>query len=367
MKKKLIIFVFISILLIFIKYYTSDYTIKYQVNNYDVLTVYKDNRLYYEITNKKEKYNFDIYTSRKLSKTRIKEIKTIKDETITCIYPVIKDFETYPLCYENGIYKDYNLIESELLTNYQKNNNTEETETKDFEYYNILNKDQYVALWNYNGYIVMNDKSYENIELFKKDTYDNSNAYIVNETIYMPNYDQEYEYSQLVTLNLKNHKTSKIEIGYNIDSNSYIVGNIGKYLYIFDDKHSILYEINIKKQETKIVSNNEIGYKKYNGKEFVKCSKSEYKVDKIKYNFFESNYTYKYNEGLYKKIKENKIEQFINKNDIKIIKEYQNQLYYSHENSFYMYTPLEGNKKIFYNYELKYNNNNNIFVYINSK
>lgn len=367
MKKKLVIFVLTSITLLFIKYYTSDYTIKYQVNNYDVLTIYKDNRLYFEITKDKEIYNFDIYTKRNLSKTIIKDIKIIKDETINCIYPIIKDYKTYPLCYENGIYKDYNLIESELLTKYQKNKESTEKEKNDFEYYNQLNKNQYVALWNYNGYIIMNDKTYKNIEIFNKDTYDNTNAHIVNETIYMQNYDQEYEYSELIALNIKTHKTSKIEIGYNIDSNSYIVGNIGKYLYIYDDKHSVLYEINIKKQETKIISNNEIGYKKYNGEEFVKCSKSEYKVDKIKYDFDDSNYIYKYNEGLYKKINENQIEQLINNNDVKIIKEYHNDLFYSYENNFYIYNPLEGSRRVFYNYELKFNNNNNIFVYIDSK
>ena len=27
-------------------------------------------------------------------------------ETLKCIYPTIKNIETYPLCYENGVYKD---------------------------------------------------------------------------------------------------------------------------------------------------------------------------------------------------------------------------------------------------------------------
>lgn len=367
MKKGTIISIFIAVILLFIKYYTSDYNIKYAVDNYDIITKYEDKRLYYEIKKDNEIYNFDIYMKRKLSKTKIEKIKIIEDETFKCIYPFIKDLNTYPLCYENGVYKDFNLISSELLSEYKNEIVNVEESNKDFIYYNNLNEKEYIALWNYKGYIVMNGKSYKNIELFKKDKYDNTLSHIINNKIYVANYDQEHEFNKLISLNLENLKTEEIDIGYNIDYDSYIVGNIKNMLYIFDNKHSILYEINTKKKESKIISNNELGYKKYNGEEFVSCSKSEYKVNKIKYNFDKSIYEYKANEGIYKTIKDNKkLTQLINNKNINIVKEFQNKIYYLDGDNFYIYTPYNGNYQVFYNYEQTFNDKNTVFVYIDN-
>ena len=367
MKKGLVISIFISVLLIMIKFYTSDYKIEYKISNYDIVTKYEKEKMYFEIKEKDKIYNFEIYMKRNLSKTRIEKIKTIEDEMISCIYPVIENIETYPLCYENGIYTDYNLINSDLLLEYKKENNNSEKLEKDFVYFNNLNDNEYIALWNYKGYTIMNGKSYKNIDLFNKDKYDNSISYLLNDTIYTANYNEEHEYSKLIALNVKNYKKSEIEIGYNIDYDSYIVGHIKKKLYIFDNKHSKLYEIDLRKQETKIIANNEIGYKKYNGKEFIKCSKSEYKVDKIKFNKEIFNYKYSYENGLFKTIKENNnIKQLINKENIKVLKENNNKIYYSLNNNFYTYDPLNGETNIFYNYELAFNNNNEIFIYLDN-
>lgn len=367
MKRGLIISVILGIILAFIKYYVADYSINYKVNNYDIKTEYKDKRIYYEIKNKNEIYNFDIYMKRKLSKTKIESIKVIENETLKCIYPKIKNVKTYPLCYENGIYKDYNLIDSELLLEYKEERVNIEKTNKDFIYHNILDDNEYIALWNYKGYIVMNGQSYKNVELFKKDKYDNSLAYLMDDTIYMANYNEEHEYSKLITLDLKSLKKKEISIGYNIDYDSYIVGHIKKKLYIFDNKHSKLYEIDLKKEKTKVIGSNEQGYKKYNGEEFVKCSKSEYKVDKIKFNKDTSIYNYTFDNGIYKTIEDNsKLKQLIHNSEIKIEKENRNKIYYALDDNFYMYTPENGSEIIFYNYELSFNNKNTIFVYVDN-
>ena len=107
-------------------------------------------------------------------------------------------------------------------------------------------------------------------------------------------------------------------------------------------------------------------HKKYNGEEFIKCSKSEYKVDKIKFNFDSSIYKYTFDNGIYKTIDNSKLKQLIHNSEIKIEKENNNKIYYSLEDNFYMYTPENGSEIIFYNYELSFNNKNTIFVYIDN-
>ena len=364
MKKILLIFIFVCILIIFTKYRFSNYNVEYKVNSYNVNETYKSGRFYFEISKGKYTYNFDSYSNRKFTKTKITKITAIKDDNYNCIYPTIKNIKTYPLCYVDNEYIDYNLIDSEKLDKYKTISNTTETD-RDFEYYNNLTNNEYVALWNYKGYIVMHNSSYKNIELFKSDRYDNSLAYLLNDTIYTVNYDEEFEYSSLIALNIMTNRTEKIDIGYNIDYDSYIVGNIKNKVYIFDNKHSILYEVNIKKNKTEIIGNVENGFVKYENGKFVSCSKSEYKVDKIKYNTLESNYTYIDDNGLFKTINDNnKLKQKINNNKVTMISEYNNDIYYIYEDNFYKYNPLNGENKIFYNYELTFNSNNTIFVYI---
>ena len=142
MKKSLIIVIIICSLVIVLKYRFSNYDITYKVNNYNIKTVYKNKRLYYEINDNDNIYNFDIYSSRSFNKYMISNIKEISDETFKCIYPVIEGKNTYPLCYQNGVYTDYNLIDSELLTEYKKEKVDIEKPSRDFVYLNNLNSDE---------------------------------------------------------------------------------------------------------------------------------------------------------------------------------------------------------------------------------
>ncbi|MGM9878345.1 MAG: hypothetical protein ACI33S_06840 [Bacilli bacterium] len=367
MKKLLSYSIIICFILIFVKYRYSDYDIKYEIGDYKIRTSYSDKRLYYEITDGNKTYNFDVYMRRSLSKKNITNIKTIEGDNFNCIYPVVKDIETYPLCYIGDEFTDYNLIDSELLESYKKETINIEKSEKDFIYYNNLDNSEYIALWNYKGYIVMNGKTYNNIDLFKKDKYDNTLSYLIKDTLYIADYDQEHEYNKLITLNLKTLKKSEIILNKKIDFDSYFVGHINKKLYIYDNKNSILYEIDIRNGETEIKGNNEIGFVKYNNGKFIVCSKSEYKINKIKYDINESIYIYTNNNGLFKTIKENsKLIQKITNDDVKLIKENNNKIYYLDVDSFYMYTPNNGNELIFYNYELSFNNENTIFVYLNN-
>ena len=364
MRRTLLCVILLCIILIVIKFRFSNYTIEYKVNDYNIKTVYKKSRFYYEINKDNYNFNFDIYSKRKMNYTKIDNIEEIISNDIYCIYPTIKNVDTYPLCYKDKTFTDYHLIDLDLLEPYKEEKIDVEKSNKDFIYYNNLNEDEYIALWNYKGYIVMNKSSYENKIIFENDKYDNSLAILVDDTIYMANNDEDHEYTSLITLNLKNLETKKLNLGYNIDFDSYMVGRVKKNIYIFDNKYSVLYEINIKNGKTNIKANNEIGFVKYENGSFVNCSKNEYKINKIKYNIIKSNYEYHIDKATYKILNENKfIRQVINNNEIKIYNQKENDLYYLYKDSFYKYNPLYGDKKVFYNYELSFNSDNTIFVY----
>ncbi|MBQ4262942.1 MAG: hypothetical protein IJB83_01700 [Bacilli bacterium] len=364
MKKTLIIFILISITAIILKYCLSNYEINYKVAGYNIKTTYKNQRYYFELSGKYT-YNFDIYKNRTIKKPIIKQIKTINGNDFECIYPVINDLETYPLCTLEGEITDYHLIDDEQLNYYKKESIIIDKTNSTFDYYNNLDQNTYIALWNYKGYIIMNGKDYTNIELFEKDKYDNTLSHQIENKIYMPNYNQEHEYNELIELDIKAQTKNIIKLEYEIDYDSYIVGNIKNKLYIFDNKYDVLYEIDIKKQKTIIKSNNEKGYTKYSDGEFVPCSKIEYKINKIKYEKTkDSHYKYETKEGLYKTINENKnIKTKISNDEVLIQNEYQNELYYINNNYLYRYTPLKGSEKILFFFELNFNKDKTIYIY----
>lgn len=363
MKKILMSIITISIILILSKFYFSNYKIEYKINNYNIKETYNDKRYYFEISGKNN-YNFDLYVKRTFNKHKITNINEIEKDDISCIMPTSDDLKTYPLCYKNGEYIDYNLLDIEELEEYKSNRIMIEKPKDDFIYYDNLNNNEFVAVWNYKGYIIMHNNTYKYVEMFKKDKYDNTLSYIIDNTIYMANYDEEHEYTKLIKLNVENYKQETIDLKTTIDYDSYIVGHIKNKLYIFDNKHTVLYEINLKNNKIKVIGNNQIGFKKYEDGEFINCSKTEYKINKIKYNKTSSIYEYTINTGLYKRIEKSKLSQKINNNDVKIIGEYQNNLYYTLNDEFYRYNPKDGSEKIFYNYELAFNSENMIYLYI---
>ncbi len=358
MRKILVAFCIICLTLIIYKYNFSNYSVEYKVNNYDIKTIYKDNRLYYEIDNK---YNFDVYKNSYFKKYLISDIKVLEVSDYECILPVIDGIDTYPLCYKDGNMISYYLIDNDAVNIYKKyyDNNT----LKVFDYYNNLS--DYSAIWNYKGYYILHGNNYYNIELFKSDKYDNTLSFMYKDTIYTPNYEEDHTFSSLVSLNIKSRKTSKIELGYDIDYDSYIVGLYDDKIYLFDNKYSILYEFNPKKKKISIKGSNSKGYTKYEDGSEISCSKSEYKVNKIKYDNNYSIYKYiKDDSGVYRMVNDNNsIRTYINYDDINIIYEVNNTIYYVYKDGIYKYNDINGNEKIVTYNELEFNKDNKIFMY----
>lgn len=367
MKRNLVLLIIICLLLIIVKFLFSNYKLNYKIGEYDVLTKYSKNRYYFEIK-KDNVYNFDIYGKRKIKKVVINSIKEIEAENYKCIIPIINGYDTYPLCYdiEKDYLVDYHLIDSEELNKYKKEDIEIDKANKDFVFYNNLSANEYIASWTYTGYNIMNGNEYTNVKIFNKDRYDNDLAHMINDNILMPDYDQEHEFDTLIKLNIVNQKISRIKLSKKIDYDSYVVGNIKNKLYIFDNKSSALYEINTKNGEIKTIGSSGKGYVKYVDGKFIKCSKSEYKNDRIKISDkSSSNYGYDITEIAIKTYKENKeVKTLISSDSITKVFELNDKLYYIKDNNLYTYTPLDGNTKIFYDYELSFNNTKAVFIYI---
>ncbi len=360
MKKRMFIIFMIITFIALLKYFTSNYRITYYIDNHKVVSTYQNKRYYISIDNK---YSFDIYKKRSISKLKISQIKEIKSEDFMCLYPIIKNIKTIPLCSNKEENIDYNLIDSDLLNGYKtKLDNKSEG---NFYFNNNLSKKEYIYLWNYKGFYKMNNDKLETLDMFNEGKYDNSLMYQVGNSIVFPDYNQEYYFKKIYLLNMISGKKSVIESKYDISYNSYFVGIINNRLYLFDQKELNLYEIDLNRINVKLVGSNELGYFKYVDNKKVEAKISEYKNKEIEYKEdIKSNYKYEIiNNSIYKTyLDDNNKLKIFEGNNIKIIGEYKEILYFSSEDKLYKYTK-EGISKLFNYFELKFNENKIIYIY----
>lgn len=355
--------IIILLIIVVIKYFTSDYKIEYKINDYNIKETYKDNKYIFELN--EEKYFVISFTDKKvISKKLIKKIDKKESNEYTCYNVIFKNDKNYLTCFKDKESINYYLIEDEEMKEYIDILNLkiykEEIESSDFKFYSNLSSDEYIALWNYKGFYIMNGEEISEIELFKTTKYDNSLCYQMKNYLILPNYDASHEFKDFKLLNLTNEKVKTINTKYTIDFDSYIPGYYKNKIYLFDNKYSNLYEINYKKENVELVGSKELGYFKYENNKKKESSEKEYKNK----NLYQKNekQSYEVSDALYKIYNKNYKVKIFNSNEIKIIKEYKDILYFVYKDNLYKYNNNEI-IKIFHNFEMNFNSKNIIFIY----
>lgn len=369
MKKVLNISLLIILLLMALKFLVSNYDIEYKVNNNSVREVYKNGYYYFEIKADKT-YNFDLLKTRNISKVLIDNIQVLNTKSYNCIYPKIKGEKTYPLCYKSDQMIAYYLIEDPIIKDFVKNLNIQyknEESEKTFKFFNNLTKDQYVAIYKYNGFYILNENKIKTVNLFKKDRYDNTLCLQIGNYLLLPE-ESEYIFSDFILLDMTNENKLTIKSEFFISYDSVMLGYIDKKAYILDNKTNIQYEIDIQKKKIKEIGNSEIGYKvlKENQLKTGMISDLRNTDDLWTSTKNTSLYTYKNKTALYKYINKNKdiVEKIYNR-EVQIINRNYKNLYFVDQYSLYLYDPLYGIKKIISNEEWNFNNENVIFIFNN--
>lgn len=364
MKVKRIFWILILLtIIIILKYYFSEYQITYKINNYKITEKYINKKLIFEI-NGDNYFVIDLYKSRHFKKKLITKINKYEKEDYVCYKVLIKNNEEKLNCFKNNESISSYLIDNNELLNMLGINKFEfNTENENFKFYESLDKDTYIALWNYKGFYIMNNNEMTEFNLFKNTRYDNSLAFQFKENLILPNYDREHEFNEFKKINLKTSKIESIKSEYTFDYDSYISGTNNKSIFMFDNKYFKLYEINIKKNKITEVGNQIDGYIKIENNKKVKATKKEYK-NKITY-FKKEKSNYLLDDALYKIYDKKYKEKIFDSNEIKILKEYKNNLYFLHKEDLYLY---DGSKiiKILHYFEFNFNSNDMIYIFINN-
>ncbi len=341
----------------------KSYSIEYNIDSFGISENYdaKEKLYYYEITYDGVDYNF-IYESKHLKgKKMLTDIEVLKDEDYTCLVVNDDQIKTSPLCSNNNTLIDANLVSSSL----KEKLNLQETTPNETTYrnYKLYNNEENLLLWSYKGFNYLANSDISFIELFNKDIYDIPHATKINNYIFIPNYEQPYNFNEAYIINLDEQEVEKWSLDYEISFDSYILGTHDKSIYLVDNKNKIEYELVPYKQKMRIVGTSRkqgIIYK--NGK--------EEKISLTKLTTSEQSFTYKTNyhyilkdNKLYLSYLDSKHQILITNNDVSsIIYTNKDTVYYLVNDTLYKYTLSNGEQKIITYSEWSRNYQNLIFI-----
>lgn len=344
----ILIFSFSSFLFMYNK--KIDYSLKYEVNDVIVKESYHKEEKYYRLDLEYENQNYGIITFNKYIPKRklINDIEIRINDEKTCLNLNSKYLDTYEVCSKDNILiVGNNKVENpELIKEYQK-----------FKLYNHL--DNKYLLWNYHNFVYMDANESKEITLFKKDIYNLKSIYQYDNYLMIPNYEEDYKYSKIYTIDINNHKVKNIDLRYSIYFDSYFLGNHKNKVYIYDRKEEQEYYIDMKKARIYKTANKVLRNSKWE-------EISTYKLKNNNETFYNDLvYNYKLiNNKLYSYILDEEYLTLISDLEVnEIVKTNGFDVYFLSKDSLYFYNPFKGLQKLMSYSEWEFNYTNMIFIF----
>ena len=339
-----LILVFVVFLLLNGK--SHSYEMSYTIGDVKVIEKYDNKDKYYTFNIKYLDIDTNIFSLASYNKSRhlIKDINVTNVNNNICLDFSTKGIALYPICHNNeGYYTKY--IDNDTIFKEQDS------------YNNVLidNLNNYTyLLWNYNGFMYINNKSKYNIDLFKKDTYNLNLFYQYNNYMLIPDYNQEWTFDRLYMININNGKTNSFKMRFPVYFDSYFLGNQNDNVYIFDRKEEQEYYFDIKKDDIFKVGNKVLINNKWENvsKQKLKNKEVLFVNDKVFDYYLKDDVLYATGDL---KITNRKIDSLVKVDGL--------NAFYLSDGILYMFNPLKGEKSVLKYSEWEFNSNNMIFIY----
>lgn len=349
-----IVLIVLNVIIILPKSYTSTY----MVGEYEVQEAYDIEKKEYKFTINSDGVPYEVVLMNKKvhGKNLVDKIDEKQDGDSKCMFFQSDRINLYPVCYKNGKYVD--LAFSDLDDIREKPTDA----MKNFQ--NIrINSDttKKLLIWAQKGYYLVDKNGLQSIMFLENESYFNSLSYQIGEYVLTPNYDEDYTFSKFYLINIRSGKLTEWKFDYNINFNSYYLGQKNGILYLFDRKERTEYAIDPRKKTIEIVSKNGEG-KVWSGDweniSTLKLANNDY--------IFESEdvFSYTFSEEGFKRVHEG-IGDFLISNSKKasVVYSAMNDVYYLVDNKLYNYNPILGEVLLAEYSEWEFNNKNSIFIY----
>lgn len=343
----IIIIIILFIIFNYIYFRRASYKLEYQINDFNIVEEYnKEMKAYFfTITKKDKEYNLVSLSNYTTKRRLINEIE-VED---SCLNFKTTNINLYSICNNEDEY-------------YLKNINDSDNFTKESSYENIeidsLENNTYL-LWNYHDFIYINKEKEKKFSLFSKDIYNINLIYQYNNLLLIPDYEQEYIYNKIYTINTDKAQKNTINLRFEIYFDSYFLGDYKEKVYIYDLKNNQEYYIDMKeeklyKTESEILVNNK----------WQKISSQTFKNDKPT---FEQDLPVSYileNNKLYIKVYNSDNLILASSREIKQIVKIDNlDVYYISEDTLYKHNPIDGEKALLRYSEWNFNYKNMVFIF----
>lgn len=353
--------ILIFLLFLIFLFSAKNYQKEYEKDNIKVTESYnKTNKAYYfTFTYKDIKLDYLLDINYRHHRNLIDEVKILEEEDSNnfCLIPSGKKLDISPLCYENDQIVHYTNLTSKLKDEISNLYPTKEKRISSYNDIEIYNNDYTYLIWSYNGFYYLNSKENKKIEIFDKELYTINLVGYTNKYLVIADYDSNYTFTNLYTINFKNGNLKKHEINHNIYFDSLFLGYEKNKLYIVDNKESLMYEFNAKngkfdKVKSKVLKNGT--WQNVSIKSLIN------KNEKFEYP---TNYNYTFdNDKIYLQYKGSDIKTLIGENIKYIVKTDKENIFYLKGDTLYHFTPLKGEEKLLTYSEWNFNYENMIYI-----
>lgn len=322
----------------------KDYVVNYTINSFSIQEKYDKSKKSYifSIANKDVTYEYS-FKSKYTNKRGLLQSVELK---AGCMSVKLIDKRSFSLCKnEDGYYTNYayNIITGEQKDSFNNIN-----------IYELLEKK--IFIWNYNGFLSLDNNEYEELEIFKKDVYEPIVVSKIKDYILIADYDQKYSFNAMYLIDSKNNKIERINLDNDIYFNSYILGTNKNNVYLYDKQKEKEYRINPFK---KTVDKN--AYEILVDNSWEKVSKN--KLNKGNVSFYDSTDYYYYIDGdklYYKTI--NSVLLVSDLNISNIIESNEKEAFFISGNILYYNSIDKGTKKLLEYSEWNFNSKN-IYIF----
>lgn len=254
-------------------------------------TKFDETSYFYEIkSNSKLLFSFKILGDYNNAKRLIKNLLFYKNDVVTCVYPVfklkVKDVDI--ICKANDLQYLYGSLENpdndlylfilSLKTKGYNHPSWSNEKVTPIQANNIrlydknVTDNQNIAIWQYEGIYRITNRSKETYTLNKKDQYDPILATMVDQYYVIPNYDGQYSFDQIYTINLISGEKKTINLSESVAYDSFVQGVVDDEIYIVDLNKKVQYAINIYNKTIKTTGNTNSGGKFYENGKWTKKS-----------------------------------------------------------------------------------------------
>ena len=233
----------------------------------------------FEITVDSNSFFFQMLDPNHKKSYVIQDIDYYKGEEYTCIFPHFKTKEVYQplLCEKEGILYPYHTIKgkSEEVDSFVQTLVYDATSYKEDKsdglkkgtltiYRKNLLKDHYIAVENYKGISLINQKDvYKDVSLFKKDIYMKNMAIFEDDFYLVADYNQKYTFNELYKIDIKSGKKSTIISNAALNLDGYFMGKVEDNVYFFDKSRKEQYNLSLKNEQIRKNGNEDTGIQIY--------------------------------------------------------------------------------------------------------